>query len=239
MTLSQTTPYNPRGDGQCEKYNGIIWNAITLCLKSKGLSVSKWKSVLPDALHSIRSLLCTTTNETPHERLFNFERKTSTVNRLPEWLTIPGPILVRNRNPHSKYEPKVNDAELIEANPNYARVRYPDGKESSVSLRDLAPPGDGGNTVELCPPETAPQSSNDVSSPTYDISVTNPSTEVECDLNVRPSQHENISSPSKDGQLPLDSSESSAQRVLTPKRPTRIKKPVKRLIENCLIFDET
>ena len=126
VTVSQTTPYNPAGNGQCEKYNGIIWKAITLGLKSKGLPVSNWEKVLPDALHSIRSLLCTATNETPHDRLFNFQRKTSTESRLPEWLSAPGPVLVRNRNPASKYDSKVNDAELIEANPQYARIRYPD-----------------------------------------------------------------------------------------------------------------
>ena len=33
----------------------------------------------------------------------------------------------------------MEEVELIESNPSYAHIRYPDGKESSVSLQDLAP----------------------------------------------------------------------------------------------------
>ena len=69
---SHSASYNPRGNGQCERYIGIIWKSIQLALKSKGLKQTQWESVLPEALHSIRSLLCTATNETPHDRLFGF-----------------------------------------------------------------------------------------------------------------------------------------------------------------------
>ena len=31
--------------------------------------------------------------------------------------------------------------ELLEANPNYAHVRYPDGRKTTVSIRHLAPKG--------------------------------------------------------------------------------------------------
>ena len=31
--------------------------------------------------------------------------------------------------------------DLIEANPQYAHIRYEDGRESTVSLKDLAPRG--------------------------------------------------------------------------------------------------
>ena len=37
--------------------------------------IAEWERVLPDALHSTRSLLCTATNATLHERLFNFQRQ--------------------------------------------------------------------------------------------------------------------------------------------------------------------
>ena len=40
---------------------------------------------------------------------------------------------------HNKSDPLVDEVELIAANPTYARVRYPGGRETSVSLRDLAP----------------------------------------------------------------------------------------------------
>ena len=63
-----TSIYDPRGNGQCERYNGIIWTSVKLAVKSRKLHILQWELVLPDVLHSIRSLLCTTTNETPHER---------------------------------------------------------------------------------------------------------------------------------------------------------------------------
>ena len=49
-----------------------------------------------------RSLLCTVTNETPHERFFKFNRRSSTGESLPAWLTKPGSVLlkrqIRNKN---------------------------------------------------------------------------------------------------------------------------------------------
>ena len=72
IALTHSTPYNPKGNSQIERYNGIIWKTILLYLKSKNLDVKCWEVVLPDCLHSIRSLLCTSINETPHERFFNF-----------------------------------------------------------------------------------------------------------------------------------------------------------------------
>ena len=40
-----------------------------------------------------------------------------------------------------KYEPLVDEVELLHANPNYAHIRHSDGRESTVSARDLAPIG--------------------------------------------------------------------------------------------------
>lgn len=139
---SRTTPYNPRGNGQCERYNGIIWKTVTLCLRSKNLPISKWELALPDALHSIRSLLCTATNQTPHERLFNFQRRSCSGNSLPTWLSTPGPVLMRRYVRHNKHEPYVDPVQLLEANSKYAHVKLKDGREETVSLRDLAPIGE-------------------------------------------------------------------------------------------------
>ena len=98
---------------------------------------------MPDAFHSIRSLLCTSTNTTPHERLFTYQRKSSSGSAVPSWLTNPGPVYVRKHARKSKHDPLVEEAELIEANPEYAFVRLNTGHETTVSLRDLA----------LCPKE--------------------------------------------------------------------------------------
>ncbi|XP_048579332.1 uncharacterized protein LOC125560931 [Nematostella vectensis] len=77
IVSNRTTPYHPIGNGQVERYNGIICKAVQLALKSSNLPVTKWEQMLPDALHSIRSLLCTSTNTTPQERFFNFQRRST------------------------------------------------------------------------------------------------------------------------------------------------------------------
>jgi hypothetical protein len=50
-----------------------------------------------------------------------------------------GPVMLRRFVRTSKNDPLVDEVELTDINPTYARVRYTDGRESSVSLRDLAP----------------------------------------------------------------------------------------------------
>ena len=139
IASSRTTPYNPQGNGQCERYNGIIWRTVVLALKSKNLPTTLWEKVLPDALHSIRSLICTSTNVTPHERLFNYQRRSTSGQSVPSWLSTPGPVLIKKHVRRSKYDPLVEEAELIEANPQYAHVRLANGRETTLSLRDLAP----------------------------------------------------------------------------------------------------
>ena len=141
IATSRSTPYNPRGNGQVERLNSTIWKAISLSLKSKGLPTEQWEVALTDALHSIRSLLCTETNMTPHERMFQHPRRSTNGNSLPSWLLSPGPVYLKRHVRTSKYDPLVDEVELIEANPQYAHVRLPDGKESTVSLRHLAPVG--------------------------------------------------------------------------------------------------
>ena len=37
VACSRTTPYNPEGNGQVERYNGVIWKAVSLALKSRQL----------------------------------------------------------------------------------------------------------------------------------------------------------------------------------------------------------
>ena len=39
----------------------------------------------------------------------------------------------------SKFDPLVDEVELIEANPKYAHVRYSDGREDTVATKFLAP----------------------------------------------------------------------------------------------------
>lgn len=139
IVTSRTTPYHPQGNGQTERFNGTIWKAITLALKSRNLPVSHWETVLPDVLHSIRTLISTATNVTPHERMFTFQRRTSSGISIPSWLSSPGPVLLKRHVRRSKFEPLVDTVELLEANPRYAHIRHGNGTESTVSLSDLAP----------------------------------------------------------------------------------------------------
>ena len=155
IAYSRTTSYNPQGNGQAERFNGTIWKAITAGLKSRGLPTQNWQSVLPDALHSIRSLLNVTTNATPHERLFTYNRRSSTGASVPSWLCQPGPVLLKRQVRASKTDPLVDEVELLQSNPHYVHIRYPDGREDTVSTRHLAPAGS----------ETLPQDSTHVLTP--------------------------------------------------------------------------
>ena len=139
IATSWTTPYHPQGNSQCEWYNGIIWKHTLLALASRNLKESQWETVLPEVLHSIRSLLCTTTNATPHERLFSYQRQTPGGHSLPTWLSKPGPVLLCHHVQASKYEPMVDEVVLLEANPQYAHIRFTNDRESTVSVSDLAP----------------------------------------------------------------------------------------------------
>lgn len=141
VATSRTTPYNPQGNGQVERYNGIIWKTINLSLKSRNLPTERWEEVLPVSLHAVRSLLCTATNETPHERMFKHPRRSTSGTSIPTWLTSPGTVLLKKHVRGSKYDPLVEEVELLECNPDYAHVRYPDGRETTVSVRHLAPRG--------------------------------------------------------------------------------------------------
>ena len=113
IATSRTTPYHPIG--------------------------SQWEMILPDALHSIRSLLSTATNTTPHERFFGYQRCSSCGSSITSWLSTPGPVMLRKFARHSKTDTLVDEVQLMDVNPSYAYIRYSDGRESTVSLKDLSP----------------------------------------------------------------------------------------------------
>ena len=77
VSTSHSLNYNLRGNRQIKKFNATIWTAVKLALKSKDLPIDYREQVLPEALHLIRLLLCTTMNTTHHERLFNCQRRST------------------------------------------------------------------------------------------------------------------------------------------------------------------
>ena len=141
INMSGTTPYHPQGNGQCKCFNGIIWKTVRLLLHSNKLDISNWETMLRLALHSIRSLLNTTTNCTPHERFFNYQRRPGSIGRklLPSCLINPGPVLLKNFEKYSKNDDLVKRVDLLEANPHYALIKDQRGNTKMVSTQDLAP----------------------------------------------------------------------------------------------------
>ena len=81
--------------------------------------------------------------------MFTFHRKASKGKTLPSWFTTPGPDYVRKFVRHSKHSPVVKQVELLQATPTYAHIRYSVGRESAVSLRDLAPCVELENVVKM------------------------------------------------------------------------------------------
>ena len=185
IATSRTTGYNPQGNGQVERYNGIIWKAVSLTLRTRGLGPEQWELVLPDALSSIRALLCTAINATPHERMFTHPRRHTGGFLRPAWLAHPGTVLLKRQARASKYEPLVEQVELLDANPGYAHVRLPDGRETTVSMRHLAPAGSpptnplsprGAPSPHVSPPgATSPGSDMDATVETIGHDATYPS----------------------------------------------------------------
>ena len=88
--------------------------------------------------HAIRSLLFTGINHNPHEKLLKYQRQTVTGISLLTWLMVPCNIFLRRYPKGSKYETAIEKVELLDGNPEYAFVWFPGGRESTVSVRDLA-----------------------------------------------------------------------------------------------------
>jgi len=64
------------------------------------------------------------------------------IHFLRSWLTTPGPVLLKRHVRNSKMDPLVEEVDLIEANPRYAYVSLPDGRQSTVATKHLAPIGE-------------------------------------------------------------------------------------------------
>ncbi|XP_069765878.1 uncharacterized protein [Narcine bancroftii] len=128
IATSRTMSYTHRAMGRSK---GTVWKTVNLALKTHGYPVTWWQDVLPEALHSTWSLLCTATNQTPHERMFAFPRKSGTVMEWPACLSEPGTVLLKSHTRTCETDPLIQPS-------NYAHVKFPDGSTHIVLLRDLA-----------------------------------------------------------------------------------------------------
>ena len=89
------------------------------------LGLEKWEDVLPQALASIRTLVCSATNETPHSRLFRFDRRGSAGFSFPSWLS-SGRDAYLKKFVRNKDDPLVTDTVST-------------GRTDTVSTSSLAP----------------------------------------------------------------------------------------------------
>ena len=208
VATSRTTRYNPRGNSQTERLNATLFNTVKLCLRTKNLPITCWEEVLSESLHAIRSLLCTSINCTPHERMFYHNRKSSNGVSIPSWIK-PGAIFVK-RHVRNKTDPLVDEAELLEVNPSYAHVRLENGREITVSLRDLAPNPD-------CP--TSGVTKESTSKVTSELELSN---ETKNDETI-----DTVNEVSDSlNELPTNTSDTSP--VIEPRSSGRARRPVER-----------
>ena len=122
IASSRTTSYNPAGNGQVEGLNQILWQTIKLGLKTHKLPLQHWQELLSDALHSVRSLLCNATNQTPHKQIFNFQRSSTSGSSIPSWLATPGPVLITRHVRSSKFDP-LNRRSALDQSKSTIRAR--------------------------------------------------------------------------------------------------------------------
>jgi len=73
--------------------------------------------------------------------------------QLPTWLITPNTVLLK-RFVRNKSEPWRDEVQLLDANPKTALVRFPDGRECTVSVSDLAPLSDTSENEPCDVPET-------------------------------------------------------------------------------------
>ncbi|KAA3680872.1 uncharacterized protein DEA37_0001036 [Paragonimus westermani] len=74
--------------------------------------------------------------------MFSFNRRSTPRTSLPKWLISGGQVLLKKQQRAFKYDPVVEEVELLVCNPPFAHVRLPNGKEETVSVKHLAPRGE-------------------------------------------------------------------------------------------------
>lgn len=144
---SRTSPYNPAGNGQCERANGIIWKTVQLRIQDEKRAQEDWARVLPQALANVRSLTTRGSGTTPHARFFRFERKSllkptppayaqaregEENDDIPAWLREGRMCIYKRAN-------RVEDVVVLKLlSAQHARVQTKEGSRVVVSTRHLS-----------------------------------------------------------------------------------------------------
>ena len=170
---SHTSPYNPAGNGQVERYNGVIWKTVQSIITDRQLSESSWSTVLGEALHCIRSLVNRVTNTTPHDRFFNFKRRIC-----PSFSSFPleaGKYAWLRRYVRQKNTATGSLVKIIAAYPGYAVVSRDEGQSTNiVNWRHLAPhPGPSSMSTQQSPKISYNEATEHTSEPTT-VSLSSP-----------------------------------------------------------------
>jgi len=70
---------------------------------------------------------------------FIHKRRSTFGTSVPTWLSLPGPVFLKRHIRTNKTDPIVDKVDLVDATPNYTLVRFTSGRETTVSLRYVAP----------------------------------------------------------------------------------------------------
>jgi hypothetical protein len=71
--------------------------------------------------------------------MFLYARRSTNGTSIPSWLSVPGPVYLKRTDRTSKYDPLVEEVQLVKCDPLYAHIVHSDGRNECVSLRRLAP----------------------------------------------------------------------------------------------------
>ena len=153
VKLTHSSKYNPRGNGQCERYNGEIQRIMSRVLRQEGLEELDWEGVLPEVLWIMRSVMCQSTGKSPHEAFFQFKRRVfpdgdigklvsvDKIDGFPGDLSRGSPVFVRNFVRKSKSDPLVKGKGIVQdvLSPQLAEVLVDGNKVELLNTRHLAP----------------------------------------------------------------------------------------------------
>lgn len=138
VTKSSTNPYNPRANGQCERFNGIIWRTVRCLMEDKQLRPEQWPSEVSVALSAIRSLKCRSTGSTPHELLLNFHRQHPSPIDGQDYSLRVGESALLRRHVRTKDEPLGEEVAVLEVYPQYAVIQRHGKPPDTVNIRHLS-----------------------------------------------------------------------------------------------------